>query len=709
MKIDKKEFAMKRKNSIHYNLKLTMLGLSFLFVIIAVKLVFVAVSKDVDGIDLRAFADNRNTATKTLYASRGTIYDRNNNILAVDTNSYTVIAYLEPSRTTNENHPQHVIDKETTARVLASVLERDESVLLELLQRENLYQVELKRGITEAKKNEIVALDLPGIDFIQSTKRYYPYGNYASYLLGYAKSNDEGEINGEMGLEQYFNDTLKGENGSITYQRDLYGYRIPNVPYTQVDSKSGSNLYLTLDQDIQLVLKNAIHELTGHFTFDWATISVMDAKSGAILGSSSTPSFDLNTRDDLESYLNPLVSYTYEPGSVMKIFSFMDAIEKGMYNGEEIFRSGSIELSDGTKIKDFNNTGWGDITYDTGFAYSSNVAATSLALRLGAKELRDFYERLGFGEKTGIELPGELDGKIAFQYESELATASFGQGITVTPIQMLQALSVLCNDGVMVKPYLVSKIVDDAGNVVEEYGRTEVGTIASKETIEKVKDLMYKMIYDGFSSSKAFAPDNVTLIGKTGTAQIASPKGGYLTGEYDYIKSFAGVFPYDNPQYVVYIAIKKFVGGTGDIAKIVNGVVEETAKAMHIVETKSDVDESKIITLSHYISKQTETCVEELSKKGLVPIVLGNGKYVVNQYPLHNQKVLQGSKVFLVTNSLQITMPDVVGYSTNEIVTLCNLLGIPYHLNDYGKVVSTSIPTGSIIDKTQILEIYLAK
>lgn len=700
---------MKRKNSIHYNLKLTIAFLSFLFVLIAAKLVFVAVSSDVDGIDLRAFADNRNTATRTLYASRGTIYDRNNNILAVDTNSYTVIAYLSPSRTTNEANPQHVMDKENTARVLAPVLEREESALLELLNKENRYQVELKRGITEAKKNEILALDLPGIDFIQSTKRYYPYGNYASYILGYAKSDDEGEIIGEMGLEQYFDDTLKGENGSITYQRDLYGYQIPNTPVVQEDSKSGANLYLTLDQDIQLVLQNAIHELISNYSFEWATVSVMNAKSGEILGVANHPSFDLNTREDLESYLNPLVSYTYEPGSVMKIFSFMDAIEKGIYNGDALFHSGSIELTDGTKIKDFNNTGWGDITFDTGFAYSSNVAATNLGLALGAKELRNFYDTLGFGKPTGIELPGELDGKIAFQYESEVATASFGQGITVTPIQMLQALTVLCNDGVMVKPFLVSKIVDDAGNTIEEFGRRELGKVASTETISKIKELMYKVVYDGFSSSREFAPSNVTLMGKTGTAQIASPKGGYLTGEYDYIKSFAGVFPYDNPEYVVYIAIKKFVGGTSDIAKIVNAVVEETAKAMHIVETSNDVDESKIIALSHYISKQTEVVVDELSKKGLVPIVLGDGKYIVNQYPLKNQKVLYGSKVFLVTNSISVVMPDVVGYSTNEIVTFCNLLGIPYNLNGYGKVVSTSISTGEAIDKTNILEIYLEK
>ncbi len=698
---------MKRKISVHYNLKLTMLGLSFLFLLIAIKLVYVSVSSDVDGVDLRAFADNRNTEEKVLYASRGTIYDRNNNILAVDMNSYTVIAYLSSSRTTNENNPQHVVDKEATAKALAPLLEREEATILELLSRENLYQVELKRGITEKKKNDIVALDLPGIDFVGSTKRYYPYGNYASYILGYAKSDDTGEINGEMGLESYFNDTLKGVNGFLTYQKDLYGYRIPNLPVIEEESKSGDSLYLTLDQDIQLILENAIHSLKDNYTFDWATISVVDAKSGAILGNANTPSFDLNTREDLESYLNPLVSYTYEPGSVMKIFSFMDAIEKGIYDGNAVYTSGSKILSDGTKINDFNNKGWGDITYDTGFAYSSNVAATNLALQLGYKELRDFYEVLGFGSATGIPLPGELDGKINFMYESELATASFGQGITVTPIQMLQALTTLANDGVMLKPYIVSKVVDENGNTVKEYGREEIAKVANSETIKKMKDLMYKVIYDGFDSSRGFAPLNVSLIGKTGTAQIASPKGGYLTGEYDYIKSFAGLFPYDEPKYIVYIAIKRLVGGTNDVANVVNTVVEETAKAMHIIETPSDVDTTKIVKLSHYISSKVVTSVEDLKNKKLIPIVLGDGKYVTNQYPLKNQEVLVGSKVMLITNATSYIMPDVVGWSTNEIVTFCNLLGLPYHLNGYGKVVSTSIPTGETIILSNILEIYL--
>lgn len=694
---------MKRNNSLKFNIKITMLLVSFLFLIIIGKLIYVAISADVDGIDLYAFASNRNTEKKKLYASRGSIYYSNGEELAVDMNSYTVIAYLSSSRTTDEENPEHVVDKETTANLLSPLLEKDAESILELLNRDK-YQVELKRGITENEKNNILALNLPGIDFMKSIKRYYPSGRYASFILGYAKPDDEGEINGEMGLELYFNDTLKGKNGSIEYQKDAFGYQIPNTPVIEEPSKSGNSMYLTLNQDIQHIVENAISGLEKDYTFDWASLSIMNAKTGEILGSASSPNFDLNKRDDLNSYLNPLISYQYEPGSVMKIFSFMSAIENGIYDGQKMYKSGSITLKDGTKINDYNNTGWGEIDFDTGFARSSNVAATMLGLELGAEKLRTFYDSLGFGRTTGIELPNEADGKITFTYDSEVATASFGQGITVTPIQVLQALTAIANDGVMVKPYLVSKIVDENNQIVEEFGRTEVNKVASKETIEKIKSLMYKVVYE---ASKYYAPNNITLIGKTGTAQIASPEGGYLKGEYDYIKSFAGLFPYEDPQYIVYISVKQMVGETKDIAKIVTNVVEETAKTLDLVYTISDEDQSKIIALSSYISKQTITTVEELKNKGLNPIVIGNGKYIINQYPLKNKEMLWGSKVFLLTNSSAYQMPDVIGWSTNEIVTFCNLLGLTYELNGYGNVKTITIAPGEIIDKTNPLVITL--
>jgi len=699
---------MKRKSGVNFNLKITMLAVSFLFVLIIIKLLFVSTSNDVDGIDLKVFANNRNTEEKTLYASRGTIYDRNGEILAINANAYTVIAYLSDARTTDEDNPQHVVDKELTAQTLAPILEKSEEDILNLLNRENLYQIELRRGITEVEKNQIVALDLPGIDFISGYKRSYPLGDYASYIIGYARKDDREEIVGEMGIEAYFDDTLKGKNGWIKYQKDAYGYQMPNTPVYTEEAESGADIYLTLDQNIQLIVENAINNLETNHELKWATFSVMDAKTGAILGSASTPSFNLNTLDGLESYLNPLTSYQYEPGSTMKVFSFMNAIEEGIYKGDDTFMSGTIELKDGTKIKDFNNKGWGEIDYDTGFAYSSNVAATKLALKLGNKKLRSFYETLGFGEKTGIELPGETSGTVKFNYESELANASFGQGVTTTPIQMLQALTTVANDGVMIKPYIVDKIIDQDGNIIKENKRTEVTKVASKETTDKIRDLMYKMVYEGFESSQKYAPSNVTLIGKTGTAQIASPTGGYLTGEYDYIKSFAGLFPYEDPQYIIYFSVKQLIGGTNEIADVVSNVVEEVAKTTNLAEAINDVDETKIINLSSCISKNIETTVEELKKKSLTPVVIGKGNYIVNQYPLKGSSILIGTKVFLLTNSMEYIMPDVSGWSANEIVSFCNLIGLKYNLNGYGKVVSTSIEANVTIDINTTLEINLA-
>lgn len=697
---------MKRNNSIHFNLKITMVIISFLFALIIIKMLFVALSSDVDGINLRAFADNRNTEEKTIYASRGSIYDRNGELLATNINSYTLIAYLSSSRTKDMNNPQHVVDKERTAKELAPILNKSEESILKLLNYENLYQIELARGITEVDKNKIKALDLPGLDFELGYKRNYTLGSYASYIIGYArKPEDSNEIKGYMGIESYFDDTLKGENGKIIYQQDAYGYQMPNTLIQEKEAVNGSDVYLTLESDIQLILENAIANLANN-KFSWATISVMDASTGAIVGSASSPSFNLNTLVGLKSYLNPLISYQYEPGSVMKIFSFMNAIEEGIYDGNKKYMSGTITLKDGTTIKDFNNVGWGEIDYDTGFAYSSNVAATNLALELGTNKLKSFYETLGFGSKTGIQLSGEVEGVINFKYESELANASFGQGITVTPIQLLQALSVVANDGVMLKPYIVDKIVDDSGNVVFQNQREEIKSVASVETINKVKELMKKVVYDGISSNKKYAPDCVTLMGKTGTAQIAE-NGKYLRGEYDYIKSFAGIFPYENPKYIVYFAVRQLVGNGTIMQDLISNVVEEIAKSKNLTEDVNDVDEAKIFTLSNYISKQSQVILEDLKNKGMDVYLIGNGSYIINQYPLEKTSILVGNKVFLLSNSTDYIMPNVLGWSSLEITSFCHLIGLQYKITGYGKVAQVSIQPGEKIDLNATLEIIL--
>ena len=709
-----------KKNSrvrrIKLNSKLTMTIVGFFFCVIVIKLCYVVLSPNVDGIDLTQFADSRNTAKETLYADRGVIYDVNGKPLAKNANSYKIIAILSPSRTTDMSNPEHVVDKEHTAEAMCTVLATEETMeqcksdLIGYFSQD-LYQAELGNWgrISEDERQALLALDLPGIMFeTLAKKRQYINSSWASYILGYARSNDEGEIVGEMGIESYFNEELSGKNGYVEYQKDAYGYKMATSSEIREDAVPGSDIYLSIDSDVQNILENSITNFSKDKELEWAIFVVMDAKTGAIVGSATNPNFNPNTLENLNSYLNPLVGYQYEPGSTMKIFSWLSALENGIYNGDDTFLSGSVTLSDGTKIKDFNNVGWGTINYDTGFAYSSNVAATNLGLKLGSAKLSDFYDLCSFGDKTGITLPGEEAGSIDFMYESELANASFGQGISVTPIQLLQAMSAFANDGVMVKPYIVSKIVDSNGNVTMESKRTEVERIASSESVSKMKELMYNVVYNSFSYNKGYAPSNVTIAGKTGTAQIASPTGGYLTGEYDYIKSFLGMFPYEDPQYVFYFATKQFKGSSNDIYHIVSSTIEDVANIVEVTKGQSDVDSSKIIEISQYISRETANVVEDLKKLGLSPVVIGNGTYVTNQYPLKGSKVISGSKVFIQTNDTTITMPDVAGWSTNELIRFCDFIGLSYTLNGYGKVLSTNIPTGTVIDtNTMNLEITL--
>lgn len=695
----------KKKSRVKVN-KFFVVIFFFAFICAILKLSYVALSPVVDGMNLTEFADSRNTTKETLYASRGNIYDANGEILAKNVNSYTLVAYLSESRTTNPDNPQHVVDKEKTAKALSEVLDMDYEYALSRLNVEGAYQVEFGnagRDLSENKKAEIEALDLDGIGFISGSKRYYKQGSAASYIIGYARMNEVGEIVGEMGIESYYNEELKGTDGETMYAKDAYGYQMGDAYYTK-EPVSGSDIYLTLDSQIQLILEDVMNSLEENYEFSWATFTVMDANTGAIVGSASSPDFNPNTLEGLTNYVNPLVGYTYEPGSTMKIFSWLAAMENGVYDGEETFMSGSIDVA-GATIYDFNNSGWGEINYDTGFAYSSNVGATNLALKLGSEKLRSFYESLGFGSKTGIELPGEESGIIRLTYESELASASFGQGITTTPIQTLQALSILTNDGVMLKPYIVDKIVDENGEVTYEGGRTELGKKVSSESINKVYELMYDVVYNGLS--KSWQPNNVTLAGKTGTAQIASPTGGYLRGDTNYIRSFAGVFPYEDPEYIIYVSVKQIDGGTAAVAKAVTSAVESIANYANITNTESDLDLTKIINLSNYISSNIETTIEELEKLNLKVIKLGNGNTIINQYPLKNTKVLSGSKVFLLTDNTEFTMPDITGWSSNEVMNFCNLIGLKYTFSGYGVVKEFNLTAGEIIDLTKTLEVTL--
>lgn len=701
--------------------------LVFIFVLF-IQLSYLSLSPTIYGINMDEFALNRNTISGILPASRGNIYDSSGTILAQNVSSYTVIAYLDESRTGNSKTPLHVVDKETTAKKLSEVLGKDEDDLLYLLKtfsEQGKYQVELAHGITEMNKEAIENLNLPGIDFVENYKRYYPNGDFASYVIGYAKTNENVEtdedgytkvtyeIDGELGIEAKYNDLLKGKDGYLSYQSDRFGYKIPDTKETRIEATNGANIYLTLDSNIQRFLETAVKAVNSEYKPDWMMITVMDAKTGDILGTASTPSFDPNIRD-ITNYESPLVTYLYEPGSTMKTYTYMCAIEKGTYDGSATYESGSIEV-EGTKISDWNGgRGWGTVTYDKGYEYSSNVAITNILQKFIDKDdLKSCLESYGFGSYTNIELPREMLGNIEFNYPVEVAAAGFGQGITTTAIQHLRALSMISNDGRMLSPHIVDKIIDpNTGKTIYESKTEQSDQVVSVSTVNKIRELMYNTVNgtDVGTTGSAYKTDSTVVIGKTGTAQIYDNEtGGYLKDSNGYIYSFSGMFPASDPQYIIYAAIKRpNVGSSSVLAKQVKSVIENIVKYRNLQDDTGKNTNVKSLTVESYKNKKIDEVIQRLEDYKLNIIKMGSGDYIIDQYPLKGEKIISGDKFFIKTNSDTYTMPSIIGWSKKDVQTLCNMLSISCTFNGYGYVTSQSINEGTTLNNDLKLDVALS-
>ena len=689
----------------------------FLFVVFCVSLCYRCLADyNVGNITFSEFIENRNIVEETILPNRGTIYDSKGNVLAQDVSSYTLIAYLDKIRSENSGILRHVEDKEGTAKALSELIDTSYERILEILNKD-AYQVEFGPGgknLSQLEMEAIRTLELPGIDFIKSTKRYYSNGDFASYLLGYTvnKKDEEGNtwMVGELGIEGHYNELLTGESGYLTYEKDGRGNKIANSNEYTEEAVDGADINLTIDSSVQLFVENAVKDAQKKSEAEWVVLAIMDADTGAILGYSSTPSFDPNIRN-LTNYMDPLVSYAYEPGSTMKTFSYMCAIESGKYDGSATFMSGSktyvseLDEKDTVTIKDWNNKGWGEISYDYGYAMSSNIGVASLMEEvLTKKELRDCYQKYGFGNVTGITLNRELSGNIKFTYDIEAATAGYGQGITITPIQMLQALTIISNDGVMLKPYVVSSVVSSTGEVLEEHSREEIGKVVSEDTVSKVKDLMDSVICNDSKkcTGSAYYMDDYNLIGKTGTASIYDySKGAYLTGPADYIYSFSGLYPGDDPELIVYMAIKKPKNSSNYIAPEIQDIIVNLSKYYNIEETKEVEDE---YVIDNYVNRVTTEIQKELKDNGINAIVLGNGRKIIGQYPNSNVTLYNGDKVVLLTNNYDNTMIDFTGMSYKDANNILKLMKVDYKLEGYGYVYEQNVKSGDKIDKEVILK-----
>lgn len=703
------------KNNIKYS-KIVIFTSLFLFACMILRVAQLGLSSEVDNVNLKELASKRTTKKEILTAKRGSIYSSNGDTLAQNVSSYKLIAYLDPKRTTDKKKPQHVVDKEKTAKELAPILGMEEAEVLKYLSKEKVYQTEFGakgKGLTELTKNKIEALKLPGLDFIESYKRYYPKGRFASYTVGYAKTETDDQsgketISGEMGIEKYYDKILKGEDGYVEYQKDLRGYKIADTKERRKEASQGKDIYLTIDSNIQFFVEQALNNADVDYDWEWFQITIADAKTGAILATATSPSFDPNVRD-MTNYLDYMVSSPYEPGSTMKTFTYMAAMENGVYNGQETYESGVYKTTDGTEIGDWDRNGWGTITFDKGYAMSSNVGVINLINRhMSSMMLRQYFKKLGFGRKTGISLPNEETGKLDFKYETEIYNAGFGQGITTTPIQNVKAMTSLTNDGMLLEPYIVTKIVDPSTDEdILKNKRTEIERVASTETVQKMIQLMDDCVNGIGNTGSGFRIPSGQLIGKTGTAQIASENGrGYLNGKEDIISSFAGIYPKSNPELIIYASVKRPSGGSQrPLSNAIKEIVNNTSKYYGNDDTTAPVVPVIEYKVPSFINKKLESVKTTLTSKQVPYVILGNGSKIVKQYPERSDKITNKDTVYLITDDQNITVPNVVGLSSKVASNLLNLLGVKVKLDGVGYVTGQSVAPGTTI--TDGMEISL--
>lgn len=702
--------------------KLVIVFTFLLFIILIGRIIYLClVDYKVGDSTISAFIKGRNAVEEVLMPKRGTIYDKNGNVLAEDVASYTLIAYLKESRVDANGKKEYVEDIDLTSEKLSTVLDASKEEIKEVLTKgkeKDKYQVEFGsfgKGLTELTKSSIDDLKLQGIDFIKDIKRYYPSGDFASYILGYTVKKEDKDknkwITGELGLEEYFNNDLKGEEGYITYERDKYGYKIANGREYTVPADNGNDIYLTIDNNIQLFVETAVKEAQEKSEAEWVLMGAMDAKTGKILAFSSTPSFDPNQRN-MKSYIDPIAGLSYEPGSTMKIFSYMCAIESGKYDGSTKYESGtktyeSTDSNSTVTIADWNKKGWGNITYDEGFALSSNIAVANIVENvINKNELKACYQKYGFGSKTNFTMNREEAGTINFKYQVEAATAGYGQGIMTTPIQNMQALTIISNNGTMLKPYIIDKIVDnDTGKTVYEGKKEELGKVVSEETISKMKKLMSSVINGTpeTATGTGYYMDGYNLIGKTGTAQIFDYKRGrYMDGPSEYIYSFSGIFPEDNPEIILYAAVKIPKDTTNYISPMIKEVEKNITKYLNIEETSK---EKKTYKLESYYNKDVNKVKTKLEQNGIKVLVLGNGNKVINEYPTAGNIVYEEDLVILKTNNFDNKMIDLTNYSYKEVENILKLMNIQYELQGTGYVYEQSILPGEEIKDKVIIKL----
>ncbi len=571
---------------------------------------------------------------------RGEILDSDGNVLA--TNQTTSSLILVPSQIEN---------KEQTLNALVSILNCDKNELSKKMNKK-VSMIRVARNLDDTKREAILNLNQSGVYLLKDSKRYYPYGNALSQVLGFTGIDNQGLV----GIELIYDDLLSSEKGSLSYYMDAKGHLMPNYASQYVKPTDGYDLVLTIDGDVQSIVDREVNNAYEKYNPDAIWVLAMNPKTGAILAMSSMPNFDPNdyqSYDDTLYNQNTPIFRSYEPGSVFKILTFSAGLNEDLFDMDnDYYMDIGYEYVSGARIKSWKKGGHGLQSFRQVLQNSSNPGFVEIARRLGKDKIYQYVKDFGLTEKTGIDLPGENKG-IMFDYDVfhplEQATVCFGQGISVTSLQLVRAVSACVNGGYLYQPYIVSEVVDPLGkNVIKKTEPTLVRQVISEETSAKVRDALETVVTDG--GGKSAYIDGYRIGGKTGTAQKAL-NGSYVDG--GYILSFIGIAPIDDPEIVLYVAMdnpKNCVqyGGT-TVAPIAKGMLQEILPAMGI--EKVSEQREKVKTWMDIPTYEVPNFIGKSKKEVKSPyfkfIYKGEGDVVISQYPLPNEKLEQGSTIMI--------------------------------------------------------------
>lgn len=496
-----------------------------------------------------ALAEDQYIVERKIPSSRGIVYARDIKEksqyypLALNEEKYQVLVV-----------PKNIKDKSRVAEVLGTHLSLDQKELFDKINNDKSYIPPITHKLDKSKAEEILNLNIVGVLIISEEDRIYPEGNLASQTIGFVDS----EGKGQYGIEGYYNEELSGNSGEMKAEKDTLG-RLMSIGQ-EIPAQNGADLYLTIDRNAQYMAQKYLAESMKTYEAENGSITVVEVKTGKILVMAASPGYDPNTyydtaKDHSDYFTNPIIANSWEPGSVFKTISMSVALDLGKVQPDTDGTFSNMTVVQGYEIHTAQDKAFGHETMTNCLENSDNVCLVWVADKIGNDDFLSYLQKFNFGALMGIDSQGEAGGTVLAKNnwrDVSRANMSFGQGIAVTPLQMTMALAALGNGGHLMKPYIVDKMVKPDGEITENNSQ-EIKQVISEESSKKITSMMVSVVENGHGKKAKVI--GYSIAGKTGTAQIANPAGGYL--ETDHIGSFGGFFPADDPQFAMLVKLDK--------------------------------------------------------------------------------------------------------------------------------------------------------